>query len=85
VRLREQRSLGFSNPPPGSRVPLTLFTVTGFWFDDGAPPPIPGGVFTLQALFVRFGLGGQNIRATVNQDGTWSVAGTLPAGTPWTR
>jgi hypothetical protein len=74
--------VGFSSPAPGSRVPLSQFTVTGFWFEDGSPPPIPGGVFTLNAIFVRFGLGGQNVRATVNQDGTWSVAGTLPAGTP---
>lgn len=34
--------VGFSSPPPGSSVPTT-FTVTGFWGDDGLPPPVPDG------------------------------------------
>ncbi|GIH06147.1 hypothetical protein Rhe02_42140 [Rhizocola hellebori] len=70
----------FRSPPAGSSVPTT-FTVAGVWFHDGAPPPIPGGEFTLASIFVRFAPGSPNQVATVNEDGTWAVTGSLPGGT----
>jgi hypothetical protein len=72
-------TVGFTNPSPGSSVP-TSFTQTGFWADDGQPPPEPNAQITLNDILVRFGAGTPLLAATINADGTWTRAGSLPAG-----
>ena len=71
--------VGFASPAPGSAVPTT-FTVSGSWGDDGQPPPVPDGVFTLRQIFVRYAPGIPGVDATINSDGTWTATSSLPGG-----
>ena len=71
--------VGFASPAPGSAVPTT-FTVSGSWGDDGQPPPVPDGVFTLRQIFVRYAPGIPGVNATINSDGTWTATSSLPGG-----
>jgi len=71
-------NVGFSTPAPGSGVGRTL-TVTGFTEDDGQVDNQGHDQFSLLQILVRFAPGTQQVRATVNQDGTWTATGTIPA------
>lgn len=69
---------GFSTPAPGTGVGRTL-TVTGFTEDDGQVDNQGHDQFSLLQILVRFAPGPQQVKATVNQDGTWTATGTIPA------
>jgi hypothetical protein len=73
--------VNFSTPTPGSAVNNT-FTVTGTVGDDGVPSgSFPNESRALQEISARFGPTGPDIRAQGFGTGTWSVTGSLPAGT----
>jgi hypothetical protein len=71
-------NVGFSTPAPGTGVGRTL-TVTGFTENDGQVDNQGHDQFQLLQILVRFAPGPQQVKATVNQDGTWSATGTVPS------